>query len=192
MTADIRVEIVRFLSAENPGFVECVLVDADGKEHRFHEKAPVVSAAGTDETTTYPQPGVIRCTVLGRGPGPAGRLVVEVDTELPWDIESTAGQTRFHLFAEELDEAVPQAAPPATRPCFAGYPPAAALGDFRRQRVYFGSGLAGWGIAPRSAGRHVWAAAAVRSARYENHIDRPRLDAQIRHPLGGHACAGGL
>ena len=104
MFTAIRVDIVRFIDSFNPGFVECRLVDARGCEHIFHEKVPVVTQADIDEHSEYPQSGVIGCTVIARRLGSDRREIVEVDTEKPWAINSTTGQMRFEVRAEQLEE----------------------------------------------------------------------------------------
>ncbi len=100
----IRVDIVRYLDSSYPGFVECRLVDAAGREHFFRDKVPVVTLADIDEHSDYPQPGGIGCTVISRRIAVGGREVVEVDTEKPWAIDSTTGQMRFEVFADQLEE----------------------------------------------------------------------------------------
>lgn len=57
MMVNLEVTIVPFVDDHFPGFVECVLVDADGRRHEFIEKGPVVSAAKLQAGSVYPQPG---------------------------------------------------------------------------------------------------------------------------------------
>jgi hypothetical protein len=100
----VKVEISRYLDASFPGWVECTLVDALGVEHIFVEKVPVVTEAHLDGGISYPQPGVIACVVLERSERNDGRQLVHIDTRRPWDVESTAGKSRFEVFPEQLRE----------------------------------------------------------------------------------------
>ena len=99
----VTVEISRYVDNSQPGWVECRLVDALGCEHVFVEKVPVVSTALLDDTTTYPQIGHIACTALARRMREDGRELVQIDTQTPFVIESTAGKSRFDVFPEQLD-----------------------------------------------------------------------------------------
>lgn len=100
----IRVDIVRFIDAAQPGWVECRLSDAAGQHWFFKEKVPVVSEADLTADSTYPQPGVIACEVLESHERADGKQIVIIDTERPWHCESTTGQTRFEVFAERVVE----------------------------------------------------------------------------------------
>ncbi|MCB1056781.1 MAG: hypothetical protein KDD11_14865 [Acidobacteria bacterium] len=97
-------QIIRWLDDHQPGWVECSFRDLHGVEHRFREKAPVVSGSALDAGSAYPQPGLLGCVVLERTPGDDGRTVVSVDTERPWGIESVEGRTRFEVAPEDLVE----------------------------------------------------------------------------------------
>jgi hypothetical protein len=70
----------------------------------FVEKAPLVTKARLDAGISYPQSGVIACVVLGRSERDDGRQLVHIDTRRPSDVESTAGKSRFDVFAEQLRE----------------------------------------------------------------------------------------
>jgi hypothetical protein len=98
----LLVTIERFVDDCQPGFVECVLADAEGCEHRFLEKGPVVSTANLWSDSVYPQPGYIACTVQDEWVDEQGRKLVRVCTEKPWCIESTAGRTRFTVLYEQI------------------------------------------------------------------------------------------
>jgi hypothetical protein len=98
----IPIQIVRFVEDYFPGIVECAFIDASGREHRFIEKAPVVSAGCLNESATYPQPGQIACEILESWRGVDGRVLARVTTERPWGIESTEGQSEFVVVAEVL------------------------------------------------------------------------------------------
>lgn len=100
----VRVQITRYVDDWQPGWVECKLVDASGHEHLFVEKVPVVTAARLDADSSYPQPGVIACVVVGKQAGSDGREIIEIDTQTPWDIESTDGRSRFEVLSDQLND----------------------------------------------------------------------------------------
>jgi hypothetical protein len=99
----MRVEIVRYADDSFPGWVECCLTDAHGRRWSFVEKVPIVTTAHMDAATPYPQPGVIASQVVGRRQD-GGREVVAIDTERPWHIEATTGETQFEVGPEQVIE----------------------------------------------------------------------------------------
>jgi hypothetical protein len=96
------VEISRFVDAAFPGFVECVLIDANGQSHRFIEKVPYISKQSLSVTSVYPCPGLIDCEIEAMSKTKAGCLIVHVNTEKPWGVVSTTGQTQFLVEASQL------------------------------------------------------------------------------------------
>jgi hypothetical protein len=100
----VRVTIAGFIDEQQPGWVECNLVDAHGKTWKFNEKAPVVSNENLRSDSEYPKQGSIVCTALHRQVDGAGRLVVTVDMISPWGIESTDGSTIFDVYAEQIED----------------------------------------------------------------------------------------
>jgi hypothetical protein len=99
---NLAVQIKRFVDDHQPGFVECVLVDADGRRHEFIEKGPVVSAANLWSDSVYPQPGCLGCAIDREWVDELGRCLVQVSTERPWSIESIAGETKFTVLARQI------------------------------------------------------------------------------------------
>ncbi|MFG6487215.1 hypothetical protein ACG04R_11085 [Roseateles sp. BYS78W] len=98
----VAIQITRFVDEHQPGFVECVLVDASGKSHVFVEKAPVVSSENLWSTSSYPRRGSIACEVVADCSGENGQALARVNTERPWGIESTEGLTEFVVPASEV------------------------------------------------------------------------------------------
>ena len=98
----VAVQIVRFTDASQPGWVECVLRDATGRVWTFVEKVPVVTQADLDEHSVYPQPGVIACEIIERRKDERGRMLCTIDTERPWGVPATTGETRFDVCAEQI------------------------------------------------------------------------------------------
>jgi hypothetical protein len=88
----VQVEIVRYVADSQPGWVECCLIDVHGRRWSFVEKVPIVTQAALGASSTYPQPGVIACEVVGRAGG-----VASIDTANPWGIKSLEGETRFEV-----------------------------------------------------------------------------------------------
>ena len=95
----VRVTITQFVDDYQPGIVECKLVDAWGREWYFIEKGPIVSDAYLDESSHYPQPGVLGCQVVARRQHADGREVVTIETD-----ESTTGEHQFDVVPEQLIE----------------------------------------------------------------------------------------
>ena len=98
----MEVVITKFVDPHQPGFVECALTDAWGREWLFVEKVPVVTTAPLDEWSAYPQPGTIACEIVRRWRDAGGRELVTVDTERPSGVQSATGQTRFDLPAGQV------------------------------------------------------------------------------------------
>ena len=98
---EISVQIVEFLSSDQPGFVAATLTDVDGVVHTFHDKVPVFTSAPIDADTQLPVPGLLDCIVLESFERD-GRKLVRIDTERPFDVESTTGNYRFLVAADSL------------------------------------------------------------------------------------------
>ena len=100
----LRITITHFINAHQPGWVACELTDAQGAVHVFHEKVPVVTQMPLGENSSYPQEGVIACTLLSSYTDAAGNNIVTVNTATPWAIESIEGTTHFEVFASQLTD----------------------------------------------------------------------------------------
>ena len=98
----VAVVIRRFVSDHNPGFVECVLIDASGQEHIFIEKVPVVTTENLWSSSTYPTAGVIGCEVVAEWSDENGRALSRITTVLPWGVESTVGTTEFVVLSSQV------------------------------------------------------------------------------------------
>ena len=99
--AGFLIEIVRFVDDSFPGWVECKLIDAYGREKTYVEKIPIVTAEDLDSLSHYPRPGVIACEVVERNQI-EGREVVSVDTTSPWGVESVRCETQFAVLTSQL------------------------------------------------------------------------------------------
>jgi hypothetical protein len=100
----VRVEILRYADDAQPGWVECRLTDAGGRAWHFIEKVPVVTTEPLDALSQYPRPGVIGCEVVERHAGAGGRELVVIDTERPWHVQATCGESRFVVRPEQLED----------------------------------------------------------------------------------------
>ncbi len=101
MTA-VAVEITRFVDEWQPGIVECTLVDAQGKPHKFIEKVPIVTEEPLWSDSNYPCAGVIACEVEAEFTDSAGRALARIDTERPYSVESSTGETKFVVLASQV------------------------------------------------------------------------------------------
>ena len=99
----IKVRIDKFISNDQPGFVECSFTDAWGKQHIVQEKVPVVTVKALDANSMYPQEGVIACQVIKEWKDKDGRVIFTVDTESPWDIDTIEGLKQFDLLDLQIE-----------------------------------------------------------------------------------------
>jgi hypothetical protein len=98
----IVVTISRFVDTHFPGFVECVFTDAFGQQHYFVEKVPAITLENLSSSSTYPRQGEFACEVEAECLDANGQVLVHVNTERPWGIESTAGITKFVLLSSKV------------------------------------------------------------------------------------------
>jgi len=98
----ISITISRFVDEHLPGFVECELIDAQGERHTFLEKVPIVTRETLWSSSSYPRSGSIPCLVEENWQDESGQLVVSVSTELPFHVESVAGQSNFVVLASDV------------------------------------------------------------------------------------------
>ena len=102
MRSSVSIQVSRFVDDHQPGFVECVLVDAFGKAHVFIEKVSVVTTEDLRSASSYPNPGTIDCEVITEWTDDRGRALARINTERPWGFESTEGLTEFVVSTSEL------------------------------------------------------------------------------------------
>jgi hypothetical protein len=98
----VKVQIGRYVDAHFPGWVEFSLVDAHGRPHVFVDKVPAITESHLDESSTYPQPGLVACIALESKVREDGRQLSVIDTQSPYGIASTEGRTQFIVFSEQL------------------------------------------------------------------------------------------
>lgn len=100
----VSVEITRWVDDYQPGIVECRLVDAYGKVWHFVDKLPYFTATYLGPESEYPQPGTIACEIERKWLDESGRDICLIDTDRPWCIEATSGETCFDVLATQLCE----------------------------------------------------------------------------------------
>lgn len=98
----IRISITAFVDAGFPGWVECVMIDANGDLHQFVEKVPVISNENLRPDSGYPRDGSIVCRVITSWKDDFGRELSRVDTAQPWGVESKAGVTDFVVLSNSV------------------------------------------------------------------------------------------
>jgi hypothetical protein len=98
----IEIQILRFVDENQPGWVECALVDSVGVKHLFVEKIPVVSTENLSLTSNYPCSGSIQCDVEEEWKDKDGNSVARISTERPWGVESTTGIARFVVLSSQI------------------------------------------------------------------------------------------
>ena len=76
----LRVQIVRYVEAYQPGIVECEFRDADGQVHSIVGKLPCFTAADLWWDSEYPHPGQVDCQVLGPPANGAVRITLAEET----------------------------------------------------------------------------------------------------------------
>ena len=98
----VSINVVGFVEEHQPNIVEARLVDALGREHIFVDKCAIFTSVDLDRESRYPVPGVIACHIVMRETDARGREIVTIDTEEPWHVAATDGQTRFSVLAQQI------------------------------------------------------------------------------------------
>jgi len=96
---NLAVQIVRFVDSDFPEWVECELVDAEGRRHILKDKVPTFTVEVLDADSKYPTPGTVLCEVLESYQDENGQELTRVSKEKPCYIESTEGLSEFTVRA---------------------------------------------------------------------------------------------
>ena len=102
--ASVRIQIVRYVSDDQPGFVAGELRDAFGRIHTFEDKVPVIALANLTVDSDYPCDGVLDCEIIERWTAEDGRELARIDTENPWDIPSTDDEYHFVVLSDQISD----------------------------------------------------------------------------------------
>lgn len=88
---ELKVNIIRIIDFSfYPGICEAILEDAQGKEHHFIEKIPIVTAEDINLNTNFPVQGGIRGEIIEKLDN-----MFKVSIEIPDHVESTEGISEF-------------------------------------------------------------------------------------------------
>jgi hypothetical protein len=98
----LRVQIVRFVDEDQPGWVESQFRDAQGEVHSIIDKVPMFTSAALWPDSDYPQPGWIECRVLERIQAPIVNLA-RISIE-PYHVELTDERSEFVIVEADLSE----------------------------------------------------------------------------------------
>ncbi|MES2708762.1 MAG: hypothetical protein V4726_19360 [Verrucomicrobiota bacterium] len=101
-THTLNVRITGFTDSNFPGWVECILRDAEGHEWTIRDKLPIFTKAPLNARSVYPQPGVIACVIVRQWVDDSGRVRCIIGTERPWGVFAKDGQTQFEVFLDQL------------------------------------------------------------------------------------------
>ena len=92
----VRIEVLKLVDTDSPGWVECSLVDASGTEYRFVEKAPVVLVNHESHLAFLPRPGILACEIIR---GDEGEVVT-----IRTDVADKSGGDVFQVLVSQLSE----------------------------------------------------------------------------------------
>jgi len=98
----LDVTIVRFVDDHQPGWVAGEFVDSEGKRHTVIDKVPIFTEEDLDATSTYPQPGTLKCEVLKTWRDARGRELMRVTIDHPFNRESIEKLTEFVVLSSQL------------------------------------------------------------------------------------------
>jgi hypothetical protein len=104
MRAQLAVQIMKFVDADQPGWVACVFTDAQRRNHTLVDKIPVFTTSDLDSGSQYPQTGVADCQIISRYRDSEGGQLARIDTNKAFGIESTQGLSEFVVLAIQLME----------------------------------------------------------------------------------------
>lgn len=99
---NLAVQIVRFVDECQPGWVECEFADAEGRQHRVTDKAPMFTVEDINKGSRYPRAGVLRCVLESHWRDESGRDLARINTARPDDIESSEGLSEFVVLSGQL------------------------------------------------------------------------------------------
>ena len=98
----ISIKITKFISDDQPGFVECKLNDVRDKEHNVQVKVPIVTEKYLDANSDYPQGGLIACEIIKQWIDDDKRSILTISTEKSWAVDTIDGLTEFDILEEQL------------------------------------------------------------------------------------------
>ncbi|HEX6076420.1 MAG TPA: hypothetical protein VFZ32_14295 [Micromonosporaceae bacterium] len=93
--AIVRARALRWVSDDQPGFIEVGIMDGDGREHRIIEKVPVLTTGNLTSATALPAELWIR----------ADTSIIEgerVQVTFAYSVETTEGLTGVSVSASDV------------------------------------------------------------------------------------------
>ena len=100
----LKVSITKYISDDQPGFVECNFFDAWNKEHIVQDKVPIVTEKYLDANSEYPQDGIIACEIVKEWKDTNGKTIFTVNTAKPWGVDTIDRLTEIDVLQEQLIE----------------------------------------------------------------------------------------
>lgn len=100
----IKIQITKFISDDQPGFVECTFIDAYDQLHIVQDKVPIVTEKYLDANSKYPQDGIIACEILKDWKDSNGQKIFTVNISKPWGVDTVDGLKEFDMLEEQLTE----------------------------------------------------------------------------------------
>jgi hypothetical protein len=97
---------IRFVQDHQPPIVACDFDDAEGHHHTLVDKVLIFRSEWLSPDSKYPQPGSVRCEILGRWRDVSGRELVRITIEKPDHVESTKGLSEFLVVSSQLSESL--------------------------------------------------------------------------------------
>ena len=101
--SELKVQIIEFVDASQPGWVRCSFSDAFGREKFFTEKVPIVTVQYLSEKSIYPQKGSVSCTIEGNIADTQQHEIITINTDIPLGISTEDGQTIFKVFRNQIE-----------------------------------------------------------------------------------------
>ncbi len=95
----LKVKILKYVSHDQPGFILCSFVDANGKEWSMTEKVPVLTSKGFPEEFLPIEGFYIAGEVVSED-----KDIVIFDTSNPWSISADKGETLFKVLKNQISD----------------------------------------------------------------------------------------
>lgn len=93
--AIVRAQVLRWVSDDEPGWIEVALVDADGREHRIIEKVPVLTTRSITAASSFPAEFWVRADT--------GEVNDErVEITFAYAVETTEGRSAVQMRTADI------------------------------------------------------------------------------------------
>jgi hypothetical protein len=95
----LRCEAISWISDDFPGWIKARLVDVDGVEHIFTDKAPIFTDSDLSVATDFPAPVHVRCDLVAEDDGDQV-LVVSTARD---GLAAEDGRTEFRVRSDQVE-----------------------------------------------------------------------------------------